>query len=288
LNGVAWVTSDGTYEQANDADTFNANAGTINIIGHIYGQFKIHFQNSNSQSNVSNLDVEVTGQTYSTDNPTIKPNATLNTEALINFEAEIEETGDDKVLFMIEVNRINKWYNGSAWVNSSGYPEANTAEEIVAAAEYLFDEYALIKPIIILHSDDGSSTPAIESMTIEYDFKGTEPDDPDKCIVYGYLKDISGDPVEGATITVTLKLRKNNQYRESSDSIILTTTKTTITLSDGYFDFELIKSEQYETTREYRISARKDSSEILFKEYNEYIDFIVPDQDSVNITEQIN
>ncbi len=87
---------------------------------------------------------------------------------------------------------------------------------------------------------------------------------PPTCRVFGYLYDISGYPIEGATIIVDLL----SECRFDTLAIVSPLIVTTTTDSSGYFDLQLIPTDQmicnYEEHDRYHIAITRED-EIIVK-----------------------
>lgn len=168
-NGTAWATSDGTPAQATDSSTFDINCGDLSVDGEEYGQFKIIFSNSNTISSVSvltaNMNVDIG---YLTSNPTIKNTSVINADSISNILMSTSISGSDAIKMTIEVDGIEKYWSGTAWATSSGYSQSNILADIVANLSTLLADNSDIRWILYLHSDDGSTTPAVTQVTISY------------------------------------------------------------------------------------------------------------------------
>lgn len=122
-NGSAWVVSDGSYSQSNDATTFNAHVDDLDVLGETYEQFKINFDNSNTQSYVDTLTANLYMDIgYSTDKPTIyKTNgdSVANIEEWINFIETLGINNEGSITYQLsEDASIWKYWNGSAWAEA--------------------------------------------------------------------------------------------------------------------------------------------------------------------------
>lgn len=200
-NGSAWVLSNGSYAQANTSAAVIANLPALTVIGAGTVVVSIVFNDSNStQSSVDEIEVEVTGQIYPTSNPAIINNSGVNADGLVNFSADIAASGSDAVRHQIKIDADLRYWNGSAWVASDGtYGQSSMAADIAANAAALdIEQGVAIKVRSLLHSGDGTSTPELESVTLEYDFFAPDPAPPNECIVYGYLRDLVGDRITAA------------------------------------------------------------------------------------------
>lgn len=133
-NGSTWVVSDGTYNQANDATTFNANVASLDISGKTYGQFKINFTDTNTQGAVDTLTVNLYMDTgYPIDKPTIYKtagDAIADIEEWVNFTETLGTGNEGNVQYQISEDTITWYYwNGSVWA-SAGSSDYNSSAEI--------------------------------------------------------------------------------------------------------------------------------------------------------------
>lgn len=242
-NGSAWVVSDGTYNQANSSTVFNANVASLAILGEIYGQFEIIFPNSNTQSDVSELTASLTAQIYPTDNPTIEPTTSLTMEELIGFDATTNVAGSDLVKYTLKKGDDFYYYTGLAWtVSDETYAQTNTLAEILANKSTFTTTGIVFKWKSYLHSDDGTTTPDIDIITVEYDFFA-EPEDVNVCIVWGYNIN-NGGAADDSAFTVQLS-KDAVKYKDETilrDDIISVSPDA----STGYWDVELIETANME------------------------------------------
>jgi len=242
-NGSAWVSSNGTYAQSNDIATMAANISSLP--GTDTPVLKIIFPDGNILNSVSDLNLEYTGQIFSTSNPKIYPNELLNAEGLVDFAATITAAGADDVRFTISVDGVEMWWAGAAWAASTGYADTNDAATILAnAASFtlLIAAGAQIRPVVHLHSNAGDTTPDIDLLTIEFDFLNPPDPDPLKCMISGYAIDAGGNVCPNAALVFT-----------PSDSGVLDTKNYFITKDginnaadvNGYFEQEIIRQAEY-------------------------------------------
>lgn len=191
-NGASWVTSDGSFTQANTLATFLANIATLPIDGEIYVQFKVHFQNTNSQQSISDLTATIDGEMYSTANPTVELGAIIDMDGISSFNEDVTTPVGTVVKYNLIKNSQKIYYDGATWSNADGtYAQTNTAAEILANVSSLdlTDGYH-IGLIAFLHSDDGLATPELISNTILYDFYVSPEEDINECIIYCFIEDI--------------------------------------------------------------------------------------------------
>jgi hypothetical protein len=170
-NGSAWVTSDGSFAQANTAADFNAHCATLDVDGEQYGQFKLHFNEGNVQQSCSNLVVNLSMNTgYLTTDPTVLVNEFLRSSELISLSETVTKTGSDNIKYVIEVGGQDKWSNGGTVENSNGtYAQANTIAEINAVIGDFLSTRALFRVKAFLRSNDGTTTPELDSLSVTYD-----------------------------------------------------------------------------------------------------------------------
>lgn len=248
--GSAWAVSNETYAQANDAATFNTNCGSLPVDGEDYGQFAIIFPDSNTLSSVDELTANMNVDTgYLTTNPTILINTTFRHEDLDGFEETSNKTGSDEIKYILKKGTSWYWWTGSAWAVSDGtYAQSNTAAEIYANRATFTTEIVVTQIKIFLHSADGSTTPEITNLEVQYNFAGETPDTINTCIVWGVASTMTGAPL---TDTITVSLNKESvQYK--TDTVIrsetITITPDSVT---GYWEVELVETENMETAARY-------------------------------------
>jgi hypothetical protein len=213
-DGDSWEISDESYDQSTSPVIFNANCTLLDVANKNYGQFTIAFPNSNSQSSVSELTANMNVDIYLTTNPKIKPSETIRTNDLQNILATINVIGSDSARFTVEVDGTEKYWNGSAWGDSSGYSQSNTYSEIEANSSSLLSDISEIRWVLYLHSENGTTTPTCELITITYNFSGETPDTVNTCEIWWQM-------AEGNKVYIYLKndgiKYKNNVLLRRSD-----------------------------------------------------------------------
>jgi hypothetical protein len=138
---------------------------------------------------------------FPTDNPTIETNGLVNITKFNGLSATIVAAGGDEIRAVMNVNGIDKYWNSSAWVNSSGYSESNTIADINTNAASLVSDLSGVAPKFFLHSNDGSTTPEILDFTMIFDF-GTSLPLLNENIVYASLYDFGANPLITKNILV--------------------------------------------------------------------------------------
>lgn len=175
-NGLAWVLSDGTYSQANDETTFNTNCGSLPVDGEKYGQFKIIFPDSSTQSSVSELTANMNVDNgYVTTNPCIITLEEFYTDKIYDFIETSSFSGNDNIKYNLKKGSKWYYYNGLTWTESNGtYSQSNTENEIENNKGTFTDEAIRTALKIFLHSGNGSTSPELSNVKINYDFAGIQ------------------------------------------------------------------------------------------------------------------
>lgn len=290
-NGSAWVISDGSYAQSNSLSTINANIATLSDAnGATSATVGVMFQSANALASVDDLVFTVLAHTnYPTTNPTVVNNSGVLADALESFEQTVAAIpAGTAIKYVIRVNEQDKYWTGTAWANSSGYTQSNTAAEISANVGTLdISSGVTLKLKAYLHSDTGAAKPELETVTIGYNFFNTL-SEPPTCTVWGFYRDLSGKGIEGATVTFSLK-RTSKQYREAGSSIIEKPVSVQ-TDANGRFECDLVRSSSFETEGQYEVKITKEDDLLNTSVTTKTtpIRFSVPDASNVNITSLIS
>jgi hypothetical protein len=275
-SGTAWVTSNGTYAQANDIVTFNDHCSELPVAGEIYGQFKIHFTASNSQQSVSTLTATITSDAYSATG-TILINNYIQAESILSIDVDETKPDDTNIKYGVMVNGTLKYWNGSAWTTSNGSAlQLNTLADLQAHITTIISTRSKIKILTMLISDDEHLlTPDIDNLTIVYDFGGVVDFETTLVNVYGEIKSITGSAIQGAVVTFT-PAGHLDRLLISSHNLIGTGPKAATTRVDGYFEIELLPG-AYKVT-----IAKADEFTITKKAEGTPLTVVVPDAVEVN------
>ena len=176
--------------------------------------------------------------TYPTTNPKIEPIISISQDAITSFLATIVAAGSDAVQFTLKLDGQEKYWDSAAWVNSDGtYAQSNTLADIQANIA-TFTTRGTIIPVIFLHSDDGSTTPSIDVLTIDFNHYGGAASTENVCNVWGYVYDQLNNPIDGASIIVTPV-----DYGLTGDKVINLDPTTVTTDSTGYWEISLIETD---------------------------------------------
>lgn len=210
---------------------------------------------------------------YAIDDPTILYNSTFESDAIeLLSESPSSQPAGSSVQYCIRVNNQDKYYNGSAWVNSDGtYAQSNTRAQINAAISSLdISSGASIGLKAILRSDDGSVRPSLTSNTFDYNFF-QPPGACTACVVWGYVYN-ECNPVEGATVS----FKSKSPFFLNGNLIAID--KTVETSATGYFEIELPVS----VTASQLVDITAKWTDTSLKAQSKKITGYIPNQASVN------
>jgi hypothetical protein len=290
-NGSIWTASNGSYAQANDSTTIVSNLNSLNVDGEEIIAISVVFQDSNSQSYIDNLILEYTGQKYADEGNLITLDY-IKAKDINSISAIINEPSlGNTVTFAAILNDIKKYYNGSAWVNSNGaFAQTNTLAELVSNIGTLISQNSFFKLYVLLRSDDGSETPDISEVNVNYLFGGIIEGETLRSNCFLELEDLEGIKIEGAIVTIEIN-RDSDQYVEAAERIIAPAKQKT-TDQNGYVSFELAYSSEFDvsgTDHIYKMKIQKDNINLLTQYIGkEEITFDVPDQLETNLTSLLN
>lgn len=137
---------------------------------------------------------------YSTNNPNLLLNSPISMDELDAYAENKTVAGADQIKYTLCLDGVDKYWDGAAWSNSDGtYAQANLASEIETnKATFPVSSGGDVKVRAFLHSDTGTTLPTLTSVTLDYDFFVSDPAPIPECIVYTFLKDQEGDPIENA------------------------------------------------------------------------------------------
>lgn len=257
-NGASWSPSNKTFAEANTPVEIVNNLDTIPLDDSFI--VTVVFEDGNSQDWVDSFLLSYSGLARSESNPSVLVNQSFMNEGLASFIETAVKTGTDEIKYTLSKGNDFYWWSGSSWEIADGsYGQSNTAAEIAANIGLFNDGEVLSTQIkIFLHSGNGDTTPEIINLRIDYDFAGGTPDVIDKCIVWWYMVDMAGIPVDDI-IAVTLN-KESVQYKTGttvqSDKIEITPDQET-----GYCEIELIETENMEEGAKYIFDFGKETFE---------------------------
>lgn len=185
---------------------------------------------------------------YATTNPSLVCNATFRHEGIDAFTETKTATGSDEVKYILKKGTTRYYWSGSAWVVSDGtYAQSNTAADIEANKAMFTDTAVTTEVTVLLHSDTGSTTPELDVLQVDYDFSGSTPDSIETCIIWGYQvqTDAEADPADIAIHLV------NDAVQYKANITIMREDYTVTPDENGYWEIELVESENMEGTQNY-------------------------------------
>ncbi len=271
-DGAAWSASNLTYAQSSSAADVAANIGAL-VPGNTVVVEAV-FDATTTINNIDNLVINYTGQIYPTDNPTVTPTGETSMDAFLDLVTIEDVVSSDEIRYTMAVDSVEKYHDGAAWVDSSGYAQTNTAAEVAAFADSLLTVGALVQFVAYLHSDDGTTTPGLDEVQVTYDPYFPPGPDPSLCTLYGILVDSKGMPMEGATVAA-----KPDQSCAGVDPAFVISRRTVSTLTDaaGAFELDLVRSVVTEPNLTYEILIQSSTGGDLCKKIRQ----VIPDQESV-------
>lgn len=206
FDGFNWVVSNGSFAQASTAAQLIANISSFTVSNTLV--FKIYTTDSNNMASVDFLQVTYTGRKYDVTDPFITTNAGTYIDALSFFDSVLSIPALTGIQFILNIDNVDKYYDGGAWVNSNGsYAQSNTVAQIQAqyiTFSTLVSLGTLFKVKVLLRSTTGLSTPEITSHSFTYDFFGVPPVEINECIVYSFIEDILQDVPDFTTLAAKL------------------------------------------------------------------------------------
>jgi hypothetical protein len=179
-----WFYQDGTLRDTNNGEGagFDTNTGLIRLgsdaLKTVTGPVCIaHFIIFNTVQHTGENYTpgfgSISNTVYSLTNPVLSRTTAFGLQQLVSFVETATKPGSDEIKYQIVYEGNTYWYNGAIWTLSDGsYTQANTAIEINTAATdcccqigtgsaYTFNA--------LLHSADGSTTPVLDKLEIEYE-----------------------------------------------------------------------------------------------------------------------
>lgn len=249
---------DGTQVGITDNTTFTRTGMTVDTMDIGRGSsepfwvkwFEIFDEPQNTANHTANTAGPIATR-YSTASPNLLTNTAISGN-ILTFSATENTTGSDTVTYAIKVNGTDYYWTGSAWATSSGSAQTNTAAEINTNIPTLDTGNNDVTIRTYLNSDDGTTTPTIDSITVTYDAADQAATEPTFCYLEGYLYDYNG-PVSGQLIEV----RPTAGFASSEIFVSHDWQTFDTTASDGYFAGRIWESASTGNTWEFRIGTKK-------------------------------
>lgn len=234
-NGTAWITSPNTLLYNNTLAEVQAHIATLspedsNVV-------KVILPESNSIPSIGDLRLFYTGQKYSLLAPTIMLTVGTYLDGIGTFILDALTPVGTFIRCNINVNNVDYFWNGGAWVESDlTLSDTNTLEEIIAnIGELVLGLGKVFKLRLYLISTDETLTPSVHKLTMTYDF-AVQPNYPVCCRMYGFITTLSGLPVADAKVEFSSK----DFY--SGDNLVAKGLRVTTDVN-GYYESDLVRTE---------------------------------------------
>ncbi len=182
---------------------------------------------------------------YLTTDPVITTVEVIETDGLVSFSETSTKAGSDEIKYIL-LKDGTKYYYNVGWVLSDGtYAQANTAAEI-DTNKATFTAVSIDLTIdILLHSDDGATTPSIDNLDIEYSFATPAGEDVKTTILWWDAKQNDGaEETETTSIVLT-----NNAIKYLTRTTIMQES-ITITPVNGTYEVAIVDTENMELDTE--------------------------------------
>ena len=232
-DGSSWSTSANTWAQANLSSDINTNLSTFSPSSTL--DVKVITNNSSSLGYIDNLQIEYTGQKYSTNDPTITTITTFRTDGLVSFTETSTYSTNTAIKHILTMDSTDYYYSGSSWAISDGtYAQSNLSSDINSNSTSLIDDN-LGKVIAIktfLHADVDTETPQLNQTDVIFELVGVPPT-MTYHTYYGVLKQLDNTNLEGKTIQVRTDYLSNSNVLITDDYI------TATVRSDGYWEIDV-------------------------------------------------
>ena len=120
----------------------------------------------------------------------------------------VNASGSDGIKFISRVDGVDYYYNTSSgqWESSDlSYSKANDIGDLtneIMQALIEPDQGSTYTWIAVLHSEDGSTTPDLDSVTLDYDYYNSPGDAIPECTIFMSVIDLLGDEYDEAWLYV--------------------------------------------------------------------------------------
>jgi len=194
-NGSAWVVSDLSWSQASTEAQINTNIGTFPISGETTMMGYVIFQDSvATQQNLDIMTLTYNGYSlYDTEDPYADVTDVFDATELTSMTATTTIAGSDMVKYTVDADGQQRYVTGGSAANSAGtYAQASTLAEMNSDMENLITARKECTFRIFLHSDDGSTCPSVDLLSIVYNEALPDPTTPTLVELEGFIYDKDG------------------------------------------------------------------------------------------------
>lgn len=284
-NGTVWVASNGTFSEANTITVVDDKIDEL-VLTKEGVSLKVVFETTNTRGAIDILSLKVTGEKYFLDGY-IEPSQAIQVQSLESYEdTRVFSAGVSDIKICLRDDGVFKYWSGTAWATSDGsYAQSNSISELISNFPTL--DLGGNSSVFIrwnFHTTDEQVTPELVDAIITFEY-GAVGEDIAKCLVYGHIKNISGDPVIGATLSFRLS-DKPVDYKESGKNIVWGDSVSVVTNDEGYFSIFLVLSSALPVSTSYILTIKKLNT-MMSKVGASGISFTVPDSDFQDITDLV-
>lgn len=248
-------------------------------------QSNFSFDNTLVTMGSTGVKLLVAAGVYPTSNPKVSMVNPLTMSSISSFvETSATYTAPDAIQYIINVAGTDYYWSGAAWTVSNGtYAQSNTASVANAHVAHASmntlltgGQKVLIKTF--LHSNSGSSTPLLTTVSMTYVFVAIKPSDPSICVVYLWLKDILD--IDIGSVQVAMFAAKNILGFKYNSFFVPPVNKSVSFDSNGKAEMAIVETQTPGVNMNFSVTY------LIGKTTNQ-IDFapcIVPNQGSVALT----
>lgn len=225
------------------------------------------------------------GGTFSTTNPQILTNYPVTASDITSFADSITEPGSDEIRHILEIERVDRYWDGSSWAASDGtFAQSNDSATINTNLATLVSGLGLtgnfsLRVKTLLHSDAGTSTPTITSITQAHDFSEPSFTQINECVITANLGDLFGDkyiPADPPMLYVT-----NDRSFNHTNNTVLPFTKSVAFDGLGQASMSVIETETVGENLNFYVTYREGKS-VKFLQFEPAV---VPNTTSKPLTE---
>lgn len=188
---------------------------------------------------------------YPIDNSEIDFNVTFRADGVDSFIETSTKAGSDEIKYTLAKDGTEYYWDGAIWKASDGtYAQANTAAEINTNAAAFTTVPITVTVKMMLHSDNGLTTPEADTVTVQYDHGGEPVDTIEYCNVFGHNFDEEGNPL---TETISVQLTQDVATYKINTLIQKEVVAVTPNAA-GYWDVSLVENTNMESGAQYQFT----------------------------------
>ena len=224
---------------------------------------------------------------YATSNPNILSDTELDLSAISGFVETSVVGGSDAITYTLSIGGVDYYWTGSTWATSDlSYAKTNTAAVVaanLAALSSLVGSGAKVFIRAFLHSNDGSTTPMLESLAVTYTFFPFTPAAPPLTTVYLFLTDILDDVI-GAAYNAVLSVTNVSHFKYGN-WLVLPFNKSVSFNSIGYASINLMETASVGVLLNFSVSYTDNTK--TTRQIN-FVACLVPNAGAISLTQMTN